>query len=137
MITGAQVASSAHLLVDIPFQKGGRNSHGLDCFGVPMLACLNSGLTLPPAQKAYGKRIGSELIDWVQRHCAAAEGRPLGGLAVFRFERDQFPVHVGVISDVGIVHCNARLGRVVEHGLRAQWARWLHSVWLLPGVDYR
>jgi hypothetical protein len=85
----------------------------------------------------YGRAASPDLLKGVTAVCVPTRAAVVGALALFQFPHEKWPRHVGIVADGGnLIHCNATRGQVVEHGLRAQWARWLHSVWLLPGVRY-
>lgn len=141
MITGTQVATAGRALAGIRWQHQGRSVHGLDCLGFELLASRNAGIDLTARgfrdRRDYGLKAMPDLLDGHQQWCRPTTERHAGAAALFQFDRDPYPRHVAILTDNGgMIHANAAQGCVVEHGLRAQWARWLHSVWLLPGVQY-
>lgn len=89
------------------------------------------------APVAYSRAANPELVALLERHAERIEA-PIAGCAVlFQFPRDQFPRHMGIYTGNGyVLHADGLIGRVVEHGLRMHWLRWVHSYWRIPGVAY-
>lgn len=141
MITPQQLIDEARALQGIPWRHMGRTHRGLDCIGMVVLSMRACGLDLPQLvglrDRPYGRAADPQLLEKVQQHLTPAPGRIPGSLALFRFYGESCPRHFGIITENGnVIHCNSKYGGVMEHGLRAHWANWLHSVWLLPGIDY-
>lgn len=140
-MTPHQLIESARDLKGVPWRHRGRTRLGLDCIGMVICAMRQCGIEplkqLGLRDVPYGRQASPELIQAIEAHLEPAPGRIPGALGLFRFYGEQWPRHVGLITENGnVIHCNAKHGGVMEHGLRAQWSRWLHSVWLLPGIDY-
>lgn len=87
--------------------------------------------------RRYGRTPDGRLVELVHRHGRRAPAAVPGAIALFRWPPRETPGHMGIVSRGGyLIHADARLGRVVEVGLRGQWARTLDSLWYVPGVEY-
>lgn len=134
--------AEARRLVGVPFVHQGRSIHGVDCIGLPALAALNLGLDPEKATglkdtRDYGRQPSSDLLDKVSRSCIRVSKLEPGLLILFKFPGERDPHHFAILTDKNaIIHADAKRGRVVEHGYRAQWLRWTHSLWRIPGVIY-
>ncbi len=105
---------------------------GLDCVGVVLLAAAGAGVTLPALPVyALGGDHGALLADTVRalRLRRVRRAKP-GDIIVFRLAAGHR--HMGVLSDVGIIHAHAGLGLVVEGPVPGDWP--VAAVWGLPGV---
>lgn len=141
MITADELVDAARELKGIPWRHMGRTRLGLDCIGMVIFAMRTRRLDLPQLagvrDRPYSRRVGPELLEIVQSSLAPSPARMAGTFALFKFYGEKHPRHVGILTgESTLIHCNSRYGGVMEHGLRAHWARWLHSVWLLPGISY-
>lgn len=119
----------------------GRSESGVDCGGLIDLATRNCGLDLASylggvRRPGYSRRLSPELIELTQRYASRTSNPVPGCVVVFRFPGEGYPRHYGICTEYGVVHADAKRGCVVHHGLRAHWLKWVHSYWLVPGVDY-
>lgn len=142
MIAPAELIAQARSLVGVPWRHQGRSEFGVDCIGFVSLSMRRAGLDLAAYLGIrdvtnYSRRADPELYRRVSMYCQRiAEPRP-GCLIFFQFDGDRAPRHFGIFTERDtVIHANAMQQQVVEHGYRAQWLRWTHSRWLLPGVDY-
>lgn len=140
-MTPDELISAARELKGTPWRHMGRSRKGLDCIGMVVLAMRAHGLDLPELvglkDRPYGRQADPMLLEKVEQLLTPARSVIPGSLALFQFDGEPCPRHFGIVTSEGnVIHCNAKHGGVMEHGLRAHWLRWLHSVWLLPGVDY-
>lgn len=112
--------------------QGRRAGVGLDCVGVALLAAAGAGVQLGPVP-AYA--LGGEHADLL--------AATLRGLGLRRVRRPQ-PAdlaeyalapghrHLALITDRGILHAHAGLGRVVEGPAPDDWP--VVACWALPGL---
>jgi cell wall-associated NlpC family hydrolase len=143
VITAQQLIDEARTLIGTPWRHQGRTRRGVDCIGLVTLAAKNAGLDImklcgirPPAN--YGRDPDPRLFALVEQQCTRISAPVAGCLLFFQFDSDKHPRHFGLFTDAGtVIHAESKTRRqVVEHGHRAHWARWTHSLWLLPGVRY-
>lgn len=105
---------------------------GLDCIGVALLAAAGVGVRLP-ALPAYA--LGGDHDTLLTETCRLVGMRRVrrgkaGDLIVFQLTAGH--AHVAVLSETGIIHAHAGLGRVVEGPLPDDWP--VVALWRLPGV---
>jgi len=55
-------------------------------------------------------------------------------IALMSFKKNGCPHHIGMITPRGILHCNENLGKVVEHGINACWAKKIKFIYRLPDI---
>lgn len=141
LVRPEELIRAARSMLGAPWVHMGRSRSGMDCLGMIALSMRECGIDLfkltDVPDRPYGRAADPRLITLIQERLTPAPQNTAGALAVFRFYGDRYPRHVGLIGEAGtVIHCNAKHSAVMEHGLRAHWAKWLHSVWLLPGVRY-
>lgn len=114
-------AGRARALVGTRFRAQGRTpSLGLDCLGLVLSAF---GLPEGIARRDYRLRGDhlDELLDGLAgpfRRVPPSRRRP-GDVIVLQVARDQ--LHLGILTDTGFVHADARLGKVVETAGAPPW----------------
>lgn len=105
---------------------------GLDCVGVALLAAVGAGVRLP-ALPPYV--LGGDHEAMLGDTCRllgmrrVRRARP-GDIIEFRLAAGHR--HLAVLSDCGIIHAHAGLGRVVEAPLPLDWP--VIATWALPGL---
>lgn len=130
-----RVILEARQWLNVPFRHQGRDGHGIDCVGLPIVVGRSLGLIGPEFEVAnYGRLPTGELIARVQGVCRPLERALPGSLIVIAWSR--LAAHVAICADETMIHAYERVGRVIEHGYRGRWVRMTHSVWALPGVRY-
>ena len=114
-------AARARALVGTPFRAQGRNRRGLDCVGLALAACGLPGESVRSDYRLRGDH-RTELKRELLRHFrrVSRSGRRIGDLILVAVAGDQ--MHVGVLTDRGFVHADARLRRVVETPGEPEWA---------------
>lgn len=136
LVTGTDIQRAARCFLGTPFRHQGRiPGRGLDCAGVIVCAARALGLADYDV-KGYGRLPDGESF---LRHLLAAgcekikvaDARP-GDLYLIRFEQD--PQHLALVTDIGILHATAGIGRVVEHRLDEAWSARIVAAFRLPGV---
>jgi cell wall-associated NlpC family hydrolase len=136
MTTGADVVAAARRYIGTRWMHQGRTANGLDCIGLLVVALHDLGLSRADYRE-YGRMPeGPQMIALLRQHLCQLKGggnRP-GLVAAFALQGN--PIHVGILSDVGIIHVNASLRRVVEHRLAEDWVRRLTARYAIPGVEY-
>lgn len=141
LISVDQLISAARSLQGVPFRHQGRTRFGVDCIGFVLLACEEAGLDLHKVVKQiptrYSRSPDLPLVEILSKHCAQVYKPVPGCVIFFRFHGENVPRHFGIFTGDSVIHAEARLRKqVIEHGYRAQWLKWTHSMWLVPGVDY-
>ena len=115
------------------FRPQGRSiGIGLDCVGVALLAAAGAGVLLGPVPVYalggdHGGGLGGTLRALGLRRVRRAKPGDLAEYALAPGHR-----HLAVITDRGIVHAHAGLGRVVEAPPPADWP--VAAIWAFPGI---
>lgn len=121
--------------LNVPFRHQGRDGHGIDCVGLPIVVCQSLGLLDERFDVAnYGRLPSGELVARLQEHCQPIPAAVPGSLIVIAWTR--LAAHVAICAGETMIHAYERVGRVIEHGYRGRWVRMTHSTWALPGVAY-
>lgn len=112
---------AARTFLGVPFRHQGRDILGIDCAGLVIASYRLCGTMLPDV-KGYGRE------PWKDGLRAAVElglGQPIqaerqpGDVLLFRVRRE--PQHVAIVTDRGMIHAYADVGRVVETSLDTRW----------------
>lgn len=138
MIARSDIVAAARSFLGVPFQHQGRlKTAGIDCIG--LIAGVGDVLGIP--------------FDDVQGYPASPDGKTLvklfdgtlkplpdleyhvGDTLVFWITHRRFPMHAGIVTDRGIIHTHAGVGRVVEHRLDERWAKRIVKAYEAPGVE--
>lgn len=143
MITVATLLAIARSWIDTPYHHQGRiKGVGVDCIGLIIGIAQDIGVTNidRPEFRAYGRRPprGRGMLRYFDE---MATGKSMlvdpGRIAVFFFdEATKRAQHIGITTDVGILHTYSSMGRVVEHNLTQDWISKLICTYDFPGVTY-
>jgi cell wall-associated NlpC family hydrolase len=103
-------------LIGTPFRDGGRDSDGLDCWGLVRLAFRQwRGIDLP----AYGEISALDLLRVARAMSAGAEKWHLVAtpqpwdVALLRGHGTRLACHVGLVTAAGLLHTEPATGAVV------------------------
>lgn len=108
-------AAAARALIGARFRLHGRDpASGLDCVGVVAMACGVAAPTGYPLRGGDADAVAAAL----DRVLARGEGTP-GNAVLMRAGPGQ--LHLGVLTDTGMVHADAGLRRVVERPGAPPW----------------
>ena len=138
MVTRAQFVVEARKWMDTPFQHQGRlRGLGVDCVGLVLCVMRDLGLnTWVDDFKVYSSQpVGREVLDaCLQRLRVKGVAERLPG-DVLCFRVPVAPVHIGIVTEVGIIHAyNGAKRRVTEHGLSTKWMHRIEGCFSIPGV---
>jgi cell wall-associated NlpC family hydrolase len=125
-MNGQEIAARARSLVGARFRPQGRTpATGLDCVGL-----IAAALGVEQARNDYALRGGSLRLLAQELEAAGlvpAVGQQPGDVLVMRSGPEQ--LHLGVVTELGLVHADAGLRRVVERPGRPEWP--VLGVWRL------
>jgi cell wall-associated NlpC family hydrolase len=142
VITAEQLITAARGLKGVPFCHQGRTRFGVDCIGFLALTCKEAGLDLPGFMgldfpRCYSRSPNPQSLALLSAHCTQILKPVPGCVFYFRFPGEDLPRHFGIFTGDSVIHADGMSRRkVIEHGYRALWLKWTHSMWLVPGVDY-
>jgi cell wall-associated NlpC family hydrolase len=140
MITRQQVVAEARKWLGTPFcDKGRLRGIGVDCVG--LVLCVMRDLKLHDWVDEFKVYSAQPVGRMVFEVCAGRlNAKPLasrlpGDVLVFRVP--VAPVHVGIVTDVGIIHAynSGKFPKVVEHVLDVNWLRRVEGCFSIPGVE--
>lgn len=142
-ITALNLVDSARSLVGKPFVHQGRGSIGVDCIGLLSTAALGCGADLArmlgiEANNSYARNPSKALLEVTKATCKQVAEPIVGAALLFQLPGASDPHHFALYTEKDtIIHAEAvRAKCVVEQTYGKPWSRWLHSVWLIPGIEY-
>lgn len=108
---------------------------GVDCIGLVVGVCKELEIphidyihySMRPDGTALRREIAKSL-DAISR----ANKLP-GDIAIFKV--GLAPRHIGIITDVGIIHTYRQVGYVVEHHMDEEWIKKLVAVYRFRGIE--
>ncbi len=108
-----RTAARARALVGVRFRPQGRDpAKGLDCVGVVIHAFRLEAGSIPDDYRLSSLGRTAELMAGILARFAPLRRAEVGHLVVMEAGRRQ--MHLGVRTEAGIVHADARTGRVIE-----------------------
>ena len=129
MIDGNIIVSQARTWLGVPFRHQGRNKLGVDCGG--LLICVGEELGIQVIHpETYSMSPDPKLIESaLLANCyeITKEEMHPGDIMWFAFAGE--PRHVGIFTDVGVIHAWAKPNKVVEHRLDEVWLKILKKVY--------
>lgn len=130
------IVATARSALGIPFVHQGRSlTRGVDCIGLVIGVMHKLGLSDFDFQ-AYSRMPPADLMTKTMREILQViprnEVQP-GDL--FRFNVAGEPIHVGIATDVGVIHAVQSASGVVEHRLDHAWEKRIVETYRIPGVE--
>lgn len=132
------IVSSARSLLGVRYHHAGRSpKHGIDCVG--LLTCVADILNYPYTDLlGYSNIPDGKLSDRLLRFLdkVDVENRGPGDVGVFWCDRHtKSPQHVGIFTDIGLIHVDMHTDKVVEHSLSKPMERRLLAVLRFKGLE--
>jgi len=139
-INNRLVVAAARSLVGVKFAHLGRDVRsGIDCVGVILLSFSSNGVELK-SPEVYAPNAHTDAITPAISSFAAQvdpdDAAPADIAILHAGGKNKIPVHLGLLTDRGLIHAYRELGRVVEHSFSGAFKRRLHSIWRVPCVDF-
>lgn len=108
---------------------------GIDCLG--LLICVGRELGFLPGdydhQDYTHQPSHAEFMVGLEEYLVRIDIADAGPGDILMLDAGGSPVHVGFKTDRGLLHAYAPAGKVVEHGLRAQFATSVRFAFRVPG----
>ncbi|MBB4212677.1 NlpC/P60 family putative phage cell wall peptidase [Rhodothalassium salexigens DSM 2132] len=128
------IVALARRWLGTPWHHQGRvRGVGVDCAGLVIGVARDLGLD-PVDVTGYGRRPDSDdLVRLIRAHLIEiplAEAQPA---AVLLMRIDGRAQHLGILTDVGLLHAYALARRVVEHRIDPVWAERIVGAFVFPG----
>jgi cell wall-associated NlpC family hydrolase len=119
----AAIVTAARSFVGVRWRHQGRDrTFGIDCVG--LLICLGREMGLCHDRFDINGYQRHPELGWLERELGTylqpnAAGEP-GDVQLFAYGGE--PCHVGILSEVGLIHCYSLFPRrCVEHGMDDHW----------------
>jgi cell wall-associated NlpC family hydrolase len=135
VIARSQIVAEARTWTNTPFVHQGRvRGVAVDCLGV--IAMVGRALGLTDYDRTdYGRipnprRMRAELKAHLDE-IAIAEARP-GDILHMAWGREA--MHLGIVTELGILHAYSAIPAVVEHPLDDEWRGRIRFAYRYPGV---
>lgn len=131
-----QIVDEARTWINTPFHHQGRvKSVGADCAGV--LVGVGKALSLTEFDTTdYAKQPNANAMTKIlNEHMIRipVNEATIGDVLHFCFDRE--PQHVGIITDIGILHAYAQVRKCVEHSLDDVWKSRIRGAYRFKGVE--
>lgn len=136
-VTGSQFAAAARAYMGVPYRHQGRSRAGVDCLG--LIVAAGNDLDLVPldaGRRDYGRAPLDQLIQVLPQYAIRLEALEAGAIIAIKWPGDKRAAHVAICAGETMIHCFSDMGKVVEHGIRRQWLRWIDSIWWLKGLTH-
>ena len=119
-----KLIEEARTWIGVPYMHEGRSRTGVDCYGLLIVLaekfCIDA-----PIEKGYGLRpSGRHMRLQLERYADPIERSALGIGDILHIKWAIEPQHLAIVSNVDplrIIHADALVGRVVEHGVTDFW----------------
>lgn len=153
MVTTEQWCNKLRELAGTPFVHQGRTRHGVDCYGLPVLAASELGIDEPsyygvngygvlPGKNELRSNIGRFLKPRPYNRLQPVQDQArLGDFLVFHIDDRNASRHIGIFTKyenrfMFMTHADMRRGRVLETRITATvWMVRLNSIWYLPKLE--
>src|SRR5438105_4011867 len=122
LLDRTKIVEDARLYVGVRWRHQGRNRvHGIDCVG--LLICIGRDLGFCADDFNITGYMRYPEQGWLERELSTylqprASGQP-GDVALFAYGGE--PTHVGIVSDIGLIHVDMMLRKCVEHRMDEHW----------------
>lgn len=139
MTKRADIIDAARTFLGTPFHHQGRaKGAGIDCIGLLVGAASEAGIAIQDRIDYPRQPIPAELLADLAANLDPVESMEpsVADVLVFWIADEWTPQHVGLATDVGMIHAWAGgRQRVQEHGMTQGWRARLHSVWRFRGLE--
>ena len=127
MPTKEELVLQARTWLGVPYKHQGRTRSGVDCGG--LLLCVGEELGIQVVHpETYSMSPDPKLIQAsILANCTKVDSIQPGDVLWFSFAGE--PRHVGLASDIGVIHSWAKPGKVVEHRLDEVWLNRLRGIY--------
>lgn len=139
MLIGKDIIKVAKTYIGTPFHHLGRvKNHGIDCVGIILCIAkeLNIPLVIHSDFERYGRRTRQRsLLEYMDEQFIRLKTKQLGAILVSWYnERTKEPSHLGIVTDIGIIHTSGGLGVVMEEYWSVKWDEQVIAYYKYPGV---
>ena len=131
----ALIIETARGYLDTPYHHQGRvKAVGVDCLG--LIICVGRDLDFLhdefDRQDYTHQPVAAVLLAGLRQHLVEVDLSDIRPGDILVLDVSGQPVHLGIRTDIGLLHAYAPAGRVVEHGLRGVFARSVRYAFRVP-----
>jgi hypothetical protein len=105
---------------------------GLDCIGVALLAAAGAGVPIGPLPAYALSGDHGLLLEETLAALGCRRVRHIRPADLIEYRLAPHHRHLAVLTEAGIIHAHAGLGKVVEAPAPHDWP--IAAIWALPGV---
>ena len=133
MVTRADIVMEARRWIGTRYKHQGRSTAGIDCAGLIIKVAHNLGLSTHDETNYARRPDGYAMLRSLNGN-AVRVNRPCkpGDIILLSFQ--DYPQHLAIVSDTGMIHSYALARKVVEHGLDDVWRKRIIHAYEFPGV---
>ncbi len=132
-VSREQVVAAARAWAGTPWRHQGRvRGVGVDCVGLIIGVARDLGLSAFDVTGYRRRPAERDLLAGCRAHMRAVPLALPGDAMLFRI--DGQAQHLGIATDIGLLHAHAPMRRVVEHRLDEYWRARIVAAFRLPGV---
>lgn len=136
MKTPQDIIDEARTWLATPFHHQGRvKGAGVDCVGLVIGVARALELADYNYSEPYGRIPNPNIMGRELRQNMTPTVEIVPGCVLW-FAFAAAPMHLGIVTDTGLIHAYSLAGRVVETGLDPQWIARKRGAFLYPGVAY-
>ena len=130
----SEIVAEARKWLGTPYHHQGRVlGHGVDCYGVIEMVGRAFGIEVP--ENISYSRIPDErhLLGCMDKYAVriAVQDMKPGDIVIMPFLSQMR--HMGIVTDIGVLHAWEPVGKVVEHALDGAWRRLIRRAYQYPG----
>lgn len=135
MLNSNDIVTTARSWVGTPYLHQGRSRLGVDCGG--LLVCVARELNLDIVEFSANYSMSPDpgfILNYIESNAykiSKTERQP-GDIIHFSFAGE--PRHVGIASDVGVIHSWAKPMKVVEHRIDSVWEKRIVNIYRYKGL---
>lgn len=137
MITGIDIVFEARKHIGVPFRHQGRNPRtGLDCIGLAVRVLSDLGIPISDITSYERDPNPTMMGQAIEPYLSAVDPHEItpGCILWMRFLKE--PMHIAIVTDMGMIHAYGTIGRVVEHSIDSKWKKRIHRAYRINGVIY-
>lgn len=130
---GPDIANTALRYKGVPYMHKGRSRTGLDCIGLVIIVLRDLGLLRVDEEPDYGCPPDADMLRaTLTKYLVPGDPDEVGAVLLFRFVKE--PQHVAIRTEYGMIHCYARVNRVVETTFDSAWRKRLVAAYRFAGA---
>lgn len=118
-----RICTFARQALGTPFRLHGRKlESGVDCVGLVAAVLERAGIIVPPLPRyAMRNLTTAQFAPLIKQLSLASVNGPLSAGDILVLKPAPAQLHLGIMTSCGLIHADARLGKVVLSPARPDW----------------